>query len=118
MCRREVPVREAFLKNCPSGLAVQVNTLGLPVLFVPAQIQPLQSVKDGIHRGLCVAFDVGVVESKNHCACVVASIKPVEDKSPGTSHMEKTGRRGCETYARWRRRSRRRSKGFGHKSET
>ena len=47
-------------------VAVESATLGLFVLFVPAQAQPLEALEDRVHRGIGVALDVGVIEPKNH----------------------------------------------------
>ena len=39
--------------------------LGLLVLFVPTEIEPVQTLENRIDGGIGVAFDVGVVEPKD-----------------------------------------------------
>ena len=76
---------------------MQVQALRLLVFFVPAEVEPLQSFEDGIHRGLGIAFDVGVVEAEDHGAAVVAGIEPVENKRAGAADVKKAGRAKART---------------------
>ena len=77
--------------------AVQFQTLGLLIFFVPVQPEPFQALKDGLHRRLGIALDVGVVEAENHGSAVMAGIKPVENEGPGAANVEKPGRRRGKT---------------------
>ena len=76
---------------------MQIAALGLSVLLVPIQIEPLQAVENGIERRLCVAIDVGVVDAQDHRAVVAARIQPVENERPGASNMQIARRRRGET---------------------
>src|SRR5258708_31893412 len=100
MSRGEISIRQPLLEDRPRHLAVQLDTLGLLVFLVPTQPQPFQSLKNRIHRGLRVAFDVSVVKPQDHSSAVVPGIEPVENKSAGAAHMEKSGGRGRKAHPR------------------
>ena len=73
---------------------MQREPLGLPVLLVPAEIQPAQPLEDGIERGFGVALDVGIVDAQDHGAAVVAGVEPVEDEGARAPDVQKArGRR-------------------------
>src|ERR1700722_12820667 len=93
----KIAVRPALFKNGPGLPAMQIATLGLRVLLVPIQIEPLQAVENRIERRLCVAIDVGVVDAQNHRAAVTARIQPVKNEGPGASNVQITRRRRGET---------------------
>ena len=96
----EVAVGETFVEDGLGGLAVKVEAVGLPIVFVPGEAKPVETVEDGVDRGLCIAFDVGVVEAEDHRAAVAAGIEPVEDEGPGATDVEVAGGRRGETYAK------------------
>jgi hypothetical protein len=92
---REIAVGQALLKDRFGHLAVQRQALGLLVLFIPAQIQPAQSVEDGVERDLGIAPHVGVVDAQDHDAAVVPGVQPVKDEGARAPDVQKTsgGRR-------------------------
>ena len=63
-----------------ASLAVQGQALGLLVLLVPGETEPAQAFEDGLHAGVRVALDIGVIEAQDHGAAVVAGVEPVEDE--------------------------------------
>ena len=94
MRRSEIPVGQAFLEDAPGDFAVQIQPLGLFVLFVPAEIQPFQALKNRIHRRLGIPPHIGVVQAQNHRPAMMAGIEPVKNKSAGAAHVQKAcGRR-------------------------
>src|SRR5579872_2633388 len=101
--RREISIRESFLENSPSHFAVQRAAVRLAVLFVPAEVEPLQSVEDGVERSLSVAIDVRVVDAQHQDAVVVARVQPIEDEGPGAADVQKAGGRGRKADTRGRR---------------
>src|SRR6202040_425289 len=80
MCRGKIAVGKSLLENSFGRAAVKLDALGLLVFFVPPQVQPLQSFKNGIDGGFGVALNIGVVEAQNHGSAIVASVQPVEDE--------------------------------------
>ena len=91
----EIAIREALGENRLRRLLMQLAALGLPVEFVPAQIQPLQPLVDRIERFLGIPLDVGVVDAQDHSAAVAAGIQPVKNERPGAANVEiPRGRRG------------------------
>ena len=93
----EVAIGEALGEDGLGHLAVQGKPLGLLVLLVPGEAEPAQAVEDGVDAGVGVALDVGVVQTQDHGAAVVAGVEPVEDEGARTAHMEKAGGRGRES---------------------
>ena len=87
MRRREVPIRHPFFENRPRCLAVQIDALGLFVLLIPIQAQPLQSFKNRIDRSLRVALDICIVQAQDHCSAVVPGVEPIEDESASAAHV-------------------------------
>src|SRR5437773_303909 len=87
---RKVPIRNTFLKDGVRHLPMQSEAFGLFVFFVPAQVQPLQSFKDRLHRGFRIPLHVRVVEAQDHCSAVVARVKPVKNEGTRTSNVEKS----------------------------
>ena len=79
---------------------MQFNPFRLLVFLVPAQVQPLQAIENGIDRGLGVAFDISIVKAQDHAAALVPGIKPVKDECAGAAHVQKTGGRRCEANPR------------------
>jgi hypothetical protein len=91
----EVAVCQAFLKDGVGYLAMQTQALGLPVLFVPPEIEPAQPLENGVHGSVGIALDIGVIEAEDHGSSIVAGVKPVEDEGASTANVQKTsGRRG------------------------
>jgi len=56
-------VGESAFEDLPSGFGVKIEALGLAVVFVPGEIEPFESIKNGIDGGLGVAFEVCIVEA-------------------------------------------------------
>ncbi len=76
---------------------MQLRTIRLAILFIPAQIEPLQAVEDRIERGLGVAVDIGVIDAQDHGAVIAPGVQPVEDERPRAANMQIAGGRGSET---------------------
>ena len=98
--RSEVAIGEAFSLDLERCGPVKIEALGLLVLFVPVEAQPAQPLEDGLHAGVGVALDVGVVQAQHHGAVVVAGIEPIEDEGAGAAHVQKAGGRGRKANAR------------------
>jgi len=58
-------------------------------------LEPLETFIDGIEGGLCVSFDVGIVDAENDGTALMASMKPIEDERSSAPYME-------VTCGRWR----------------
>src|SRR5208282_3995037 len=93
---REIAIGQAFFKDFPRHLAVQIDAFGLMIEFVPAEIEPFQTIENGIARGLGVAIDISVVDAEDHCPAVVTRVKPVEDERSGAANVQKSSGRGSE----------------------
>ena len=78
---------------------MQIEALGLLIVLVPTEVEPLQAFENRIDGSVGIAFDVGVVEAENHGAAVVAGVEPVENKRARAAHVQKTGGRRRETHA-------------------
>ena len=98
----EVAIGKALGEDGFGACAVQGQAFGLLVFFVPVEAQPAQAFEDGLHAGVGVALDVGVVEAQHHGAVVVARVEPVEDERAGAADVEKAGGRGRKTNPRQR----------------
>jgi hypothetical protein len=96
----EIAICQAFLKDAVGYLAMQSQALGLLVLFIPPEIEPAQTLENGVHRSVGIALDVGVIEAEDHGSSIVAGIKPVEDEGSGTANVQKTSRRRREANAK------------------
>src|SRR5580658_7905356 len=96
----EVAVSQALLKDGVGNLAVQGQPFGLLVLFVPTEVEPAQTFEDGVHGGIGVALDIGVVKSQDHGSSVMVGIKPVENEGAGTTDVQKTSGRRRESNAK------------------
>ena len=73
---------------------MKVEPLGLLVFLVPVEAEPAQAFEDGVDRRFRIALNIGVVEAEDHGAAIPPRIKPIEDESARTAHMEKaSGRR-------------------------
>ena len=79
---------------------MQIKPLGLPIQFVPAKIEPLEPLEDGIERGLSVALDVGVVDAQHQGAAVVARVQPVKDEGACTADVQIPRGRGGEANSK------------------
>jgi hypothetical protein len=96
----EVAVGETFFKDRPGDFAMEVEALGLLVFLVPTEVEPAQAVEYGGDGGVGVALDVGIVETEDHGAIVMAGIEPVKDKGAGATDVEKSGGGGRKANAR------------------
>jgi hypothetical protein len=76
---------------------MEVEALGLLVFFVPIEAEKTQAFEDGLDAGVRVALDVGVVETEDHGALIMARKEPVEDKRARAADVEKPGGRGRKT---------------------
>src|SRR5689334_3866315 len=76
-----------------SQSSMTIQTLGLPVEFVPVQSQPVQPIVYGIQGRFGVAVHVRVIDSQHHSAVMFPHIKPVENESPRTADMQVASRR-------------------------
>src|SRR5271165_838763 len=94
----EIAIREAFFENAPGHFAMQIAAVGLAVLFVPVEIEPLEAFEDGVERGLGVAVDVGIVDAQHHYAVMMAGVEPIKNERPGAADVQETGSRGRETH--------------------
>ncbi len=84
----EIAIGEALFEDRLGDAAVQGEAVGLPVLLVPAEIEPAQAFEDGIEGRLGVALDVGVVDAQDHRAAVVAGVEPVEDEGARAADVQ------------------------------
>ena len=98
----EVAIGKVFFLDMVGCSSVKIKAFGLPILFVPVEAQPAQAFEDGLHAGVGIALDVGVVKAQDHRPAVVAGIEPVEDKRARAADVKKTGRRGRKSDARTR----------------
>src|SRR5256885_13824913 len=89
--RGEIAVSEASLKDSFRHLPVQSSTVGLLVILVPAQAQPLKSFKNRIHGGIGIALNVSIVEAENHRAAGTPGIQPVEDEGARAADVKESG---------------------------
>ena len=87
----EITVSEPPLEDRLGHPPVQRSAFRLLVLFVPAEAEPLQALKNRVHRGICVPLDVGVIKSQDHGSAIPAGIQPVKYESSCAAHMEKAG---------------------------
>src|SRR5271170_7946709 len=78
---------------------MQGQPFGLLVLLIPAKIEPAQTLKNRVHRGISVAFDIGIVKPQDHGSAVMAGVKPVKNERAGAANVQKTSRRGCKSNA-------------------
>src|ERR1700722_4384053 len=100
MSRSEVAIGESFLKDGVGDLAMEAETLRLLVFLIPTEIEPAQTFKNRVDRGVRIALDIRVIEAENHGSTVVAGVEPVEDESPGAADMQKTSGRWRESNAK------------------
>src|SRR5438034_10364891 len=76
---------------------MKIQALGLFVLLVPVEIEPLQAFEDRGEGGVGVAFDVGGVDSEDHGSVIVARVEPIEYEGAGAADVEESGGGGGET---------------------
>src|ERR1019366_5943425 len=93
---REVAVRQSLVEDRLRRFPMHRQALGLAILLVPSEIQPAQTIEDGIERSLRIALDVGIVDAQDHRAAVMARVEPVEDERARAADMEKAGGRRRE----------------------
>ncbi len=74
LSRREVPVGGAFPGDDFGRFPVQLQALRLAILLVPAELEPVQPVEDGIERSLRIPANVGVVDPQDHRPVVPACV--------------------------------------------
>src|SRR5437879_12964066 len=74
---------------------MKIQALGLFVLFVPVETEPLQAFEDRGEGGVGIAFDVRVVDAEDHGSVIVAGVEAIEDEGAGAADVEESGgRRG------------------------
>ncbi len=95
--RREVAVGHAFGEDGLGYLFMEGEAVGLAVLLVPGEAQPLEAFEDGIEGLFGVALDVGVVDAEDHCAAVAAGVEPVKYEGAGAPDVQIARRRGRKT---------------------
>ena len=66
-------------------------------LAVPLQAEPGQAIQDGLDGGRGGARAVGVLDTQQVFAAVMAGKQPVEERSARAADMQKAGRRGRKT---------------------
>jgi hypothetical protein len=88
------------LQDGVGNIAVQREAVGLFVLFVPAEVEPAQTVEDGIQGRVGIAANVGVIDAEDHRAAVMAGIQPVEDIRARTPDVQKSRGRRRKTNSR------------------
>ena len=96
----EVAVSQALLEDRVCDLAMQGHAFGLLVFLVPSEVEPAQTVEDGIDGGVGVALDIGVIEPQDHGSPVVTSVEPVEDEGASAANVQKTRGRRSESNAK------------------
>src|SRR5580698_7466280 len=65
-------------------------------LAVPVQTEPLQAIKNRVHRSLRRSLAVGVLDAEQECAAEALGVEPVEQSCSRASDMQEAGRRGRE----------------------
>ncbi len=78
---------------------MKIQALGLFVLFVPVETEPLQAFEDRGEGGVGIAFDVRVVDAEDHGSFIVAGVEPIEDEGAGAADVEESGGRRGEADA-------------------
>ena len=86
--RGEIPIREAFRENRLRQLLMQRQSLGLPVLLIPSEAQPVQPREDGLQRFFCVSLQIRVVNAQDHSAAIPPRVKPVENEGARTPDVQ------------------------------
>ncbi len=94
---REVAIGHAFGEDSLGYLFVEGEAVGLAVLLVPGEAQPVEAFEDGIEGLFGVALDIGVVDAEDHCAAVAAGVEPVKDEGARAPDVQIARRRGRET---------------------
>ena len=78
---REIAVGESFCQNRLCHGTVQFQPFGLPVLFVPAEVEPAQAVENRLQGFFGVALQIRIVNPQDHRAAVMAGKEPVKNES-------------------------------------
>ena len=65
----------------------------------PVESEPVHAVEDGLAGFFGVTLLVGVFDSKDELATILASVEPVEEGGAGTAYVEVAGGRWGETGA-------------------
>ena len=60
--------------------------------FVCIQPQPVHTFYDSLYHGFRRSLHIRIFDAKNENAVLLASEKPVEQRCPGTTDVEVTGR--------------------------
>ena len=71
---------------------MKVEALGLAIVLVPAEIEPIQPLINRVERNVGVALDIRVIDSKNNRPAIVPRVQPIEYESTGATDVEVTGR--------------------------
>src|SRR5580698_11479767 len=77
---REIAIRQPFFEDLPRYLTMQLNSVGLTIELVEAEIEPLQAVENGIDRRLGVAIDIRIIDVQHHRATITPRVEPVENE--------------------------------------
>ena len=64
---------------------------------IPVEAQPFQPVEDRLHRILCGARTVGILDAQQEFAAGVPRIKPVKQRRAAAANMQEAGGRGSKT---------------------
>src|SRR5713226_1379231 len=63
-------------------------------LAVPIELEPFKAVQDGRDGRFGRSLPIGVLDTQQHLAAVLARIEPVEQRRAGSPDVEEAGRRG------------------------
>ena len=72
------------------------EAVGLAILFVPLEVEPRQSVENGLEGCLGITFQIGIVDAEDHVGAVAPRVEPVEDESARAADVQIARRRGRE----------------------
>ena len=90
----------ALLQHLRDHRLVTVHALHLVEgAFVMAEIQPLHTVENGLHRFRRRARDVGVLDAQDELAAVTARVGPRKQRGTGATDVQITGRAGGKAGA-------------------
>src|SRR6185437_4254777 len=89
-------IGEAFGEDVGGEVFVEGEALGLAILLVPVEAEPVEAFEDGVEGGFGIALDIGVVDAEDHGAAVTAGVEPVKDEGAGAADMQVACRRRRE----------------------
>jgi hypothetical protein len=76
---------------------MQAQPLGLAILLIPAEFEPIQPVEYGIELFLRIASHIRVVDSQDHGSAILSGVQSVENKGARAADVKIAGRRGRKT---------------------